>query len=142
MFVLEERDRQVLENPQEHIIDKGGDILFASINPEGIVGTGALKLAAPGVIELTKMGVTSAVQGRKLGEHLLLALIERAQAMGAEDLFLLTNSACAPAIHLYEKCGFLHSKDVMEEFGHMYERCDVAMRFGAEALTSAARNIA
>ncbi len=35
-------------------------------------------------------------------------MIERAKALGADPLYLLTNSRCAPAIHLYEKAGFQH----------------------------------
>ena len=64
----------------------------------------------------------------KAGEFLLAAAIDRAQAMGADPLYLLTNRACEAAIHLYEKLGFRHDAAIMETYGARYARCDVAMR--------------
>jgi ribosomal protein S18 acetylase RimI-like enzyme len=83
-----------------------------------------------GWFELTKMGVLEAARGRKVGEFLLAAALERARAMGVADrLYLLTNRKCAAAIHLYEKLGFQHDAEIMALFGSRYERCDVAMRY-------------
>ena len=129
MFTLEQTDRDVLENPRARIIDKGGAILFAETADLGVVGTCALQKTGEGQFELIKMAVLESARGRKLGEFLLRATIDRAAAMGAETLYLLTNSACAPAIHLYEKAGFVHDAAIMRDFGARYARCDVAMRY-------------
>jgi GNAT superfamily N-acetyltransferase len=83
-----------------------------------------------GWYELTKMGVSKAARGRRVGEFLLVKAIECARAMGvANQLYLLTNRKCAAAVHLYEKLGFDHDTEIMRLFGARYERCDVAMRF-------------
>ena len=129
MFRMEDGDRAVLRNPRETIIDKGGAILFVEAPGEGIIGTGALKPDGGGAFELTKMGVLERVRGLKAGEFLLRALIDRARQMGVETLYLLTNSACAAAIHLYEKHGFRHDAGIMADHGARYQRCDVAMRY-------------
>lgn len=129
MFALEDADRKVLNDPKATILDPGGDILFADLAGVGIVGTCALKPSAPGVFELTKMGVLEAARGKKVGEYLLGAMLERAAAMGVRELYLLTNTRCAAAIHLYEKLGFVHDKGIMARFGGDYARCDVAMSF-------------
>ncbi len=129
MFALEPTDREVLENPYERIIAPGGDILFVEAEGLGIVGTCALQKTGPGQFELTKMGVLEAARGRKAGEFLLQATIERAKQLGADKLYLLTSSKCASAIHLYEKLGFTRDNEVMREFGPRYQRCNVAMRF-------------
>ena len=129
MFALEAADRQVLEHPQEKIIDPGGAILFVEAPGRGIVGTCALKPDGSGGFELTKMGVRETARGLKAGEFLLEHMIERAQAMGAKELYLLTNHKCAAAIHLYGKQGFVHDALVMEQHGGGYCRCDVAMRW-------------
>ena len=129
MFRLEAADRQVLEDPQTHILDRGGAILFVETPTLGIIGTCALRKTGPTSAELTKMGVLSASRGLKAGEFLLAAAIERAAQMGIDDLYLLTNSKCVAAIHLYEKLGFEHDPDVMDKYGARYERCDVAMRY-------------
>lgn len=129
MFVLEPVDRDVLENPVDRIIAPGGDILFVAAGDIGIVGAGALMKTGEGAFELTKMGVMQSARGRKAGEFLLAALIDRARALGAETLYLLTNRKCAAAVHLYEKLGFQHDADIMRQHGGEYARCDVAMRY-------------
>jgi N-acetylglutamate synthase-like GNAT family acetyltransferase len=135
MFALEETDRKVLENPQSMIIDKGGDILFVSVEGIGIVGACALMPAKDaGAFELTKMGVLDSARGKKAGEFLLDAVLARANAMSIETLFLLTNKKCEAAIHLYEKLGFVHDPDIMARYGCSYERCDVAMRYRLKAI--------
>ncbi|HWU81523.1 MAG TPA: GNAT family N-acetyltransferase, partial [Caulobacter sp.] len=130
MFSLEENDVRLLENPRGLIVDKGGAVLFAQTPDLGVVGTCAIMRMKDGWFELTKMGVLEAARGRKVGEFLLAAAIERAKAMGVADrLYLLTNRKCAAAIHLYEKLGFQHDAEIMALFGGRYERCDVAMRY-------------
>jgi DNA-binding MarR family transcriptional regulator/RimJ/RimL family protein N-acetyltransferase len=129
MFVLEPTDREVLENPRARILAPGGDILFAKAGDLGVVGTCALQKTGESQFELTKMGVRETARGLKVGEALLEAVIARAGALGAETLYLLTNSKCAPAIHLYEKLGFVHDAGIMARFGARYARCDVAMLY-------------
>lgn len=129
MFVLEQTDREVLENPRERIIAPGGTILFVEAAGLGIVGTCALQKTGATSVELTKMGVRETARGLKAGEFLLAATIVRAQEMGADPLYLLTNRKCAAAIHLYEKLGFAHDAEIMATYGARYQRCDVAMRY-------------
>lgn len=131
MFTLEAHDRDVLENPRQRIIDPGGAILFAEHAEHSIIGTCALMPTGGGAFELTKMGVLESARGLKAGEFLLEAAIARAEAFGAQDLYLLTNSKCEAAIHLYEKLGFVHDAGVMAAHGGEYARCDVAMRYRA-----------
>lgn len=129
MFVMEATDRKVLESPRTMIIDRDGVILFVEADDLGIVGAVALMKASEGVYELTKMGVLETARGRKAGEFLLAACVERARSMDVQCLYLLTNHICEAAIHLYEKAGFQHDADIMEKYGETYARCDVAMKF-------------
>ncbi len=133
MFRLEPTDEEVLNDPRGRIIDRGGTILFVEAAGLGIVGTCALQPSKGRGFELTKMGVRETARGRKAGEFLLAAAIERAKSLGADPLYLLTNSRCAPAIHLYEKAGFQHDAEIMALYGARYERCDVAMRYRPRA---------
>lgn len=136
MFAMEATDREVLENPRARILDPGGDILFVRAAGLGVVGACALQKTGEGLFELTKMGVLERARGRKAGEFLLDAAIRRADALGAQTLYLLTNRKCASAIHLYEKAGFVHDPDIMSRFGARYVRCDVAMRYRGPLLAS------
>jgi DNA-binding MarR family transcriptional regulator/N-acetylglutamate synthase-like GNAT family acetyltransferase len=129
MFTLEDNDIALLSNPRELIVDKGGVVLFAETPDLGVVGTCALMNMGNGWFELTKMAVLRAARGRKAGEYLLGQALARAKAMGIERLYLLTNTKCAAAIHLYEKLGFEHDAEVMATFGRRYERCNVAMSY-------------
>jgi ribosomal protein S18 acetylase RimI-like enzyme len=90
-----------------------------------------------GCFELTKMAVSERARGLKAGEHLLRAALERAASLEITTLYLLTNTRCAAAIHLYEKVGFRHDAEIMARYGRRYARCNVAMRYAPSA--SAAR---
>jgi DNA-binding MarR family transcriptional regulator/ribosomal protein S18 acetylase RimI-like enzyme len=129
MFVLETIDKQVLKDPQSHIIDKGGKIWFAEHPILGIVGTCAFWKKGKDTFELTKMGVLKSARGLKVGEILLQHMLNETQSLGIKKLFLLTNSKCESAIHLYEKNGFVHDKTIMQDYGENYARCNVAMLY-------------
>ncbi|TWI62650.1 DNA-binding MarR family transcriptional regulator [Pseudoduganella lurida] len=129
MFSMEPTDRVVLENPRASIVDQGGVVLFVEARGLGIVGTCALQKTSEGGFELTKMGVRASARGLKAGEFLLAAIIDRAMALQADPLYLLSNTKCAPAIHLYEKLGFRHDAGIMARYGARYERCNVAMLY-------------
>ena len=132
MFVLEAHDIHVLSHPREIILDPGGIILLAMSPQHGVVGTCALMKISDGVYELTKMGVSEAARGQKAGELLLCATLDRARTMAMTTLFLLTQSKCEAAIHLYEKHGFVHDADIMATYGATYDRCNVAMSFAVQ----------
>ena len=138
MFSLEQNDRRILSDPRGQILDHGGHILFVKAEGLGIVGTCALMKVSEGCFELTKMAVTEQARGRKAGEHLLRAALGLAAEMEIETFYLLTNTKCAAAVHLYEKLGFRHDAEIMEQYGRKYDRCNVAMRFPLEPGRSAA----
>lgn len=129
MYTLEPTDVDVLTHPRERLIEPGGDILFVEDPRLGIIGTCALQKTGERQFELTKMGVLPEARGRKAGEFLLHATIERAFALGCDRLYLLSNAKGAAGVHLYEKAGFVHDEGIMEEFGKRYARCNVAMLY-------------
>jgi ribosomal protein S18 acetylase RimI-like enzyme len=133
MFVMEPHDRDILEQPGRYIVAPGGVILFVEAEGLGLVGACALMPVGDGAWELTKMGVLESARGRKAGEFLLDAVLNRATGLPIETLFLLTSKRCEAAIHLYEKLGFVHSAEIMTRFGASYARCDVAMNFDISA---------
>jgi DNA-binding MarR family transcriptional regulator/GNAT superfamily N-acetyltransferase len=136
MFHLEDADRDVLLQPRARIVEAGGVILFVEARGLGIVGTGALLKSDGNGFELAKMGVRKNARGLKVGEFLLKALLERALTLGAEPLYLVSNTKCAAGVHLYEKHGFRHDADIMARYGARYARCNVAMRFDPPAAAS------
>ncbi len=129
MFVLEASDIEMLEHPERVIINDGGMIWLAAHPELGIVGTVALHRESEGVYELTKMGVLEHARGLKVGEQLLDHMLNDLGDFPIDELFLLTNRRCAPAIHLYEKAGFEHDADIMQRYAAHYDRCNVAMKY-------------
>jgi DNA-binding MarR family transcriptional regulator/GNAT superfamily N-acetyltransferase len=129
MYALEPLDMAQLADPRREIVDPGGDILFVEDPELGIVGTCGLLKTGAAEFELIKMAVRPEARGRGAGEFLLRATIERAFALGAERLFLLTNRKSETAIRMYQRNGFVHDADVLARLGGEYHRCDVAMRY-------------
>lgn len=121
-FEVEEADRRVLDEPERNILAPGGHILIAELDGAS-VGCCALIRESDDTFELAKMAVSPAVQGRGIGVLLGRAALERARSAGAKRVELLTNSALAPAIHVYEKLGFVH----VPVGGSEYARADVRM---------------
>ncbi len=129
MYALEPVDEAQLADPRGTIVDTGGDVLFVEDPELGIVGTCGLLKTDEREFELIKMAVVPEARGRGAGKFLLRATIERALALGAETLFLLSNSKSAAAIRMYERNGFVHDPAILARCGGEYARCDVAMRY-------------
>jgi len=121
-FTLEPIDEQVLSDPAQHIIAKGGEVWFASLNGE-IVATYALLAREDGDFEFSKLGVATQAKGQKLGQRLLHHAYERAKARGAKKLIIYTNSALHNACQLYRDEGFV-DKDCSPSEKSRYARCD------------------
>lgn len=104
-FFMEPLDYEILQDPDTHLIRKGGRIFMASVNGE-MVGTVGLKYLGPGVFELTKMAVDEKHQGKKIGRALAEAAIAGAKGSGAQKIILYSNTKLHPAMALYHHLGF------------------------------------
>lgn len=128
MFKMEPIDEHVLSFPEKTILNSGGFIWFVEDSELGVIGTAALRKTKDDFFELTKMGVYEKARGLKAGEFLLKFVIDFVKNQNIKNCYLLTNSDCQAAIHLYLKNGFKHDHDIMDKFGSEYERADVAMK--------------
>ena len=122
-FAIEETDRKMLDNAEEYIIKRGGQIFFASISDK-IVGTVALIAVGDDSFELAKMAVTRKSRGLKIGDELMSACIEYAEKIGKKRIFLLSNTKLLPALNLYKKFGF---KEIPLDPKTPYQRTDIQM---------------
>jgi len=105
-FVLEAKDREVLDDPRGKILDKGGRIFMALKDGEA-VGCVALLKMADGGYEVAKMTVSETLRGSGLGRVLMQRCIDAGAQDGAPRLYLETNSSLAPALGLYRAMGFV-----------------------------------
>jgi len=122
-FEVEAYDREVLSNPQEHIIAKGGVILLAHVDNEA-TGTVALINRGQDGYELSKMAVTEKFQGLRIGKKLMYAAIYKTITLGSNRIFLDSNTILEPAINLYNKVGF---REIPVPDDSPYARCNIRM---------------
>ena len=123
-FEMEDKDYQILHDPQTHVLDVGGHILIAQLEGR-TVGVCALLPSDRSEFdyELTKMGVAPEFHGRGVGMALGKAILEKAHELDAKKVFLESNTVLRPAIGLYKKLGFREFPG--EE--SPYERCNIQM---------------
>jgi putative acetyltransferase len=121
-FVLEPKDREVLEDPQGKILDKGGRI-FMAIHDGTVVGCAAMQRMDDGGYEVAKMTVSETLRGSAFGRQLMQRCIDEGLVLGAHRLYLETNSSLGPALGLYRAMGF---KDLAPA-DTPYARCDTWM---------------
>ncbi len=122
---LEPHDIEVLENPEKHILEKGGHIFVALYNgfPVGVCALCPMPAESPYDYELAKLAVNNSIQRKGIGRRLCDAVIEKARDLGGEKLFLESNTRLKPAIALYRKLGFKE----LPEYHPAYARGDIQM---------------
>ena len=105
-FEMEQEDLNILQNPEDYVIKKGGEVFFAILENR-VVGTAAMVLTTVGVYELAKMAVNKDYQGMGIGRSLLQRSIKFALDENAREILLITNDALKPALNLYHSSGFV-----------------------------------
>lgn len=105
-FVIEAKDRKVLDDPQGAILDPGGRIFMAE--RAGVaIGCCALMPMSDGGFEVAKMTVVPAARGLGVARRLLHACEDAARAAGAHRLYLESSSSLTAARALYDSFGFV-----------------------------------
>ncbi len=122
---LEPHDIEVLENPEKHILDKGGHIFVALYNgfPVGVCALCPMPEGSAYDFELAKLAVNNSIQRKGIGRRLCEAVIDKARELGGNMLFLESNTRLKPAIALYRKLGFKE----LPEYHPAYARGDIQM---------------
>jgi GNAT superfamily N-acetyltransferase len=105
--LLETHDQEVIDDPRGTILNTGGAIYLAKAG-DAIVGSAGLAKTGIAELELAKMAVTPAWQGKGISRLLIEKCLEKAKALGAEKVSLFSNHQLTTAIGLYEKYGFRH----------------------------------
>jgi GNAT superfamily N-acetyltransferase len=123
-FHVEDKDRLLLNNCKESILDKGGYIFMAEFNGETI-GCFSLIPYAPNIFELGKMAVSPEYQGLKSGQKLLCFAVNFAKEHNWEALVLYSSTKLPTALHVYRKFGF---QDIALEKDLPYARSNVKMK--------------
>ena len=122
-FEMEDKDRDMLKDPQAAILDKGGEILIAELDGRA-VGTVALVPVTSDRFELCKMAVDKTARGNGIGRALMDAAESVARDQGATSIWLETNTVLGPALALYTSAGYVKAEG--EDFvPSPYDRCNI-----------------
>lgn len=123
LFKVEESDIKQLDNPEESIVNIGGEIFFL-IDENKVIGTIAI-IPRDHECELSKLAIDDGYKGKKLSSLLVDKCIEWAKNKQYPSIMLLCNTDLVPAINLYKKHGF-----VTAHLGQHpdYVRCNIVMR--------------
>tara|TARA_R110002074_G_scaffold61561_5_gene148775 strand:+ start:16269 stop:16727 length:459 start_codon:yes stop_codon:yes gene_type:complete len=122
-FIVEEKDRELLNNCESSIIDKGGYIFIGLWDNEPVGCFSLLKISEVN-FELGKMAVSKSHQGLKIGQDLLVFAINFARSKNWNTLLLYSSTKLDTALHIYKKFGF---KEVTLENNNIYLRSDIKM---------------
>jgi ribosomal protein S18 acetylase RimI-like enzyme len=126
-FNLSPYDYEQLDNPQESILEKGGEI-FVACHEGMVIGTISLVHKTDCECEISKMTVAKEFRGKNIGKYLMEYAIERARLNNYTSISLYANHRLESAIHIYKKFGFEEIK--VDQEGLKYgERCNRAYRF-------------
>jgi len=104
-WLLEESDKFDLLNPEDSIINKGGEIFFVLIKNKPIA-TAAMIPVESDTYELAKMTVDAEYRGSGIANKLMDQCILFAKEKEAKEIILITNDTLVIARNLYDKYGF------------------------------------
>lgn len=105
--LTESHDLEILDNPDETVIETGGCI-FLAMDGDKVIGTAGLWKKNEAEYELVKMTVDPAYRGQGISKILLNQCLTEAVKRKAQKVFLFSNSQLKTALKLYEKYGFQH----------------------------------
>jgi GNAT superfamily N-acetyltransferase len=123
-FELEPMDLMQLEDAEEVILSRGGEIFFV-LEDDRVVGTCAMVPHGQNEYELAKMAVQSDARGKGFGDLLMIHAIEWARSKRAHAILILSNTVLKPAISLYLK----HGAQIVHQGSHPdYKRCNIELK--------------
>lgn len=116
--------REVLDNPEQSILSRGGQIFYAWTGEE-VTGTVALVPADPDTIELTKLAVDPRHRRKGVARALMAAAHQAAADAGARQIRLYSQVALEAAIRMYRVLGY-YEIPIRDS---RYAKADISMEY-------------
>ncbi|MEO0479130.1 MAG: GNAT family N-acetyltransferase [Planctomycetota bacterium] len=125
LFGIEAEDLNQLGDVRTQILDHGGRAFVAEHEGE-VCGTVALIPKSEALVELAKMCVRSDLQGLGIGRLLMDRAVVEARSMGAQRIWIESNSSLDAALALYRKSGFVELPQ-SDYVATPFCRCDIQL---------------
>lgn len=122
-FEIEDADRALAANPGK-VIKEGGYVFSLVSDANEVLGVCALFNEGNSVYKLARMAVAPEHQGNGYANMLMSACMNKLSLLGADRVYLVSNTKLTPAIGLYKKYGFT---TVSEEQDPVYVRANIVM---------------
>lgn len=124
-FAMEPSDEAMLKDPKHYVLDRGGQIYIVCLGDYPVGGFSLIPHEG-GRMEISKMYVPFALQGFGIGKQVMRQALAKAESLGLDSVFLLSNTMLGPAIHLYRSHGFAEQPVTPEDFAR-YKRVNIRM---------------
>lgn len=124
-FSMEPLDEALLGDPERYILQGGGEVWFA-VKDGTPIGCYALMRVSPARFEFTKFAVSDSAQGTGAGKALLAHAIARAEALGAADIIIYSNTVLERACAMYRKAGWIEEPLSDADRAH-YKRVNIKL---------------
>jgi len=95
-----------MSNPAKKYTAPEGELLVAIDESENVLGMVAYHKHTAERCEMKRLYVSPTCRGMKLGDKLVVEIIQHAKAAGFKEMVLDTITPLQAAIHLYKKIGF------------------------------------
>ena len=103
--LTEPHDLEMLDDPQQHILQHGG-VIYLALHQGEMVGSAAIIKEPGDTYELAKMAVAPAYRKMGISKMLMERCLAKAQELKAPRVILFSNHQLEAALALYEKYGF------------------------------------
>lgn len=123
MFWIEEEDIRIF-NMTDELVRNGAEIIFAMSDDNRPLSSAMLMPFPDGSIELAKFGIVDEALGKGVGQYLIKEILDYLKTK-TKRVFIVSNTKCEAAIHIYKKFGFLEYED--EIMKKSFERCDILL---------------
>lgn len=120
---LEDPDLDVFSNLERYIAE--GSMVFFAVEAEQVAATCMVFPLGDNIWEIGKLAADEKYAGKGGGSAVFHAAKEYALSHGADKIILITNHILLPAIHIYEKEGFVKTRQEITE----YSRGDVQYEY-------------
>lgn len=123
MFWIEEEDIKIF-NQTDELVKSGCEILFTMSDKDEPISSVMLVPFEDGSWEFAKFGISDSYKGKGIGNYMVKETLDYLKTK-TKRVFIVSNTKCEAAIHLYKKYGFTEYDNPIGK--EQFARCDIML---------------